>query len=94
MNEQYQEQQYERFSPEAERYLGLAQGTQDMWSEGEKIRPEESLHQKEKGKVSLLVISVLAIVLLFVVLFLVGILVFLVTAHGASHAVPMPMPKP
>ena len=65
-----------------------------MWNEGEKIRPEESLRQKEKGRVALLVIGVLAIVFLFVVLFLVGILVFVVTVHGASHAVPMPIQKP
>ncbi len=92
MDEQQQEQQYEGFSHEAER-ASRWQGPQDIWSEREKIRPESPRH-KEKGRVSLLVISVLAIVLLFVVLFLVGILVFVVTVHGASHAVPIPIQRP
>lgn len=98
-----QEQQYEGFSSESE-IVYDRQGTQNIWGEGEKLRPE--LHRrKKKGRVSPLAISIIVIALFFAVVLLAGMFLYPVSVHNASgassagqntiqQAVPAPMQKP
>jgi len=84
-----QEQQYEGFSYESE--IAYARhGMRDIWSEGEKLRPEPQ-HQKKKGKILPLAIIAVVIALLFVVFLSAGML-FSVSSHTV-HAVPAPIQK-
>jgi hypothetical protein len=92
-----QEQQYEGSSSGSE-IVHRSQGMYDVWSEGEKLRPE-SQRQKAKGRVSPLVIAVIVIVVLFVVILLFGIGAYVMVAHGAVHstiqqAIPAPIQNP
>lgn len=85
-----QQQQYEGFSYESEMAYGR-QSVRDVWSEGEKLRPEPQ-RQKKKGRILPLAIIAVVIALLFVVFFL-GSMVTPVSRSHAVHAVPAPIHK-
>ena len=86
-----QEQQYQSFSYESE----IAYGRQDMrdvWSEGEKLRPELQRQKKKEGVLQKAILAV--VIALLLVVFLFGGMLISVSKSHAVHAVPAPIQKP